>query len=185
MKIQIDSGYLVEDPADSHRYMLIAYNAAADRVYVFRRGEISDGPLDDPENQPEAAEEQAAEAKGGELMLEAIKRDYERYGRDLGCYMTSGRVIWLIAEVERLLADIQYALDRLSVKKDQGPGLRVLIDEATGVGDYFPASELKRRKDQIHEINRNFAVHLEFSKGLVSEIDLLRAKLSRAAEGES
>ena len=73
MKIKVNSGYIVEDPADSRRCMLIAYNAASDHVYVFRRGEIVFLDLDDPENQPEAAEEEAAEAKGGELMRYVIK----------------------------------------------------------------------------------------------------------------
>ncbi len=41
MKLQIDSGYLVPDPADPHRWMLIAYVEDHDMVYVFRRCEES------------------------------------------------------------------------------------------------------------------------------------------------
>ncbi len=78
------------------------------------------------------------------------------------------------AEVEQLREDIQYALDRLSTEADQGPGLRVLIDDATNHGDYFPSYELKRRKEQIHEINRHVANFLEFNAEIIAEVKRLR-----------
>ena len=84
-----------------------------------------------------------------------------------------GQIKRLKSEVERLQADIQYALDRLSTKADQGPGLRVLIDEATGNGDYFPSYELNRRKEQIHEINSHFAKFQEFNAEVVAEVKRL------------
>lgn len=40
MEIKIDSGYIVEDPADLRRVMLIVYNAEEDSVRVFRRIEV-------------------------------------------------------------------------------------------------------------------------------------------------
>ena len=39
MKIQIDSGYITPDPADSHRSMAILYNAESDSVIILRRAE--------------------------------------------------------------------------------------------------------------------------------------------------
>lgn len=83
------------------------------------------------------------------------------------------------AEIDRLREEIQYALDRLSVKADQGPGLRVLIDEATNVGDYFPAYELKRRLDQIHEINHHFGEFQDFTETVIRDAKQLKTEVEQ------
>lgn len=44
IQIQIDHGYIVEDPADPHRYMIITYTAATDAVRTFRRCTMTDNP---------------------------------------------------------------------------------------------------------------------------------------------
>ncbi len=84
-------------------------------------------------------------------------------------------------ELKRLEADIQYALDRLSCEADQGPGLRVLIDEATNHGDYFPSSELKRRLNQIHEINRHFGSFQDFVGEIIEDTKRLFDKVGEQA----
>ncbi len=93
----------------------------------------------------------------------------------------------LYQTAERLQADIQYALDKLSVKADQGPGLRVLIDDATGNGDYFPAYELRRQREQFDALNKQLGETTRFIEEAVvehgarkKEIELLREEL----EGE-
>lgn len=83
-----------------------------------------------------------------------------------------------LAELLEVVKDTQYALDRLALKEDQGPGLRVLIDAATNRGDYFPSCELQRRKEQFADLNQALAGQLEFSDELVKEVDRLTAKLS-------
>ena len=85
-----------------------------------------------------------------------------------------------IVEVKRLREEIQYALDRLSVRADQEPGLRVLIDEATNYGDYFPSSELRRRKDQIHEINHHFGEFQKFTETVIEDAKRLQAEKQAA-----
>ena len=62
MKMYIDSGYIVCDPADYHRYMLIAYNAEADKVFIFRRAEMRDSDFTPATPEKDVA----AEAAGGE-----------------------------------------------------------------------------------------------------------------------
>ena len=42
-KYHIDSGYIVPDPSDPHRFMLIAYIAKTDSVIIFRRAEMTEG----------------------------------------------------------------------------------------------------------------------------------------------
>ena len=48
MKYQINSGYVVPDPADPHRFMLIGYNAASDSVIILRRAEMTESELPNP-----------------------------------------------------------------------------------------------------------------------------------------
>ncbi len=89
------------------------------------------------------------------------------------------KVEQLQTENQSLREEIQYALDRLSVRVDQGPGLRVLIDEATNRGDYFPASELKRRIDQIHEINHHFGEFQDFMKTVIEDTKQLKTEVEQ------
>jgi len=42
MKLRIDSGYIMPDPSDMHRFMLVAYFAELDEVIVFRRAEMNE-----------------------------------------------------------------------------------------------------------------------------------------------
>ena len=80
------------------------------------------------------------------------------------------------AEHKRMQADIQYALDRLANKEDQGEGLRELIDAATNSGDYFPSCEVERRKKQIDDLNRVIGGQTEFHQELIEEIKRLKCE---------
>ena len=87
-----------------------------------------------------------------------------------------GRIFDAALEYEQknseLQADIDYVRDRLVSRNDPDRHtitIRKLIDEATNSGDFFPASELKRRKEQIHEINRHFAEHVEFTDKIIAD----------------
>ena len=82
------------------------------------------------------------------------------------------------SELTRLQGDIEYVRDRLISRDDVDRdtiGIRDLIDEATNKGDFFPSSELKRRKEQIHEINRHFGDFQEFNAEVIADVKRLHA----------
>lgn len=89
----------------------------------------------------------------------------------------------LLAEIEQLQGDIEYARERLTSHDDPDRDtitIRDLIDEATNRGDFFPSDELKRRKKQIAEINRHFQKCQEFSEELIATVKRLQAVMDAA-----
>ncbi|KKL59120.1 hypothetical protein LCGC14_2218550 [marine sediment metagenome] len=48
LQIRIDSGWMVADPADPHRWLLITYTVSEDCVRVFRRCEELDKAATEP-----------------------------------------------------------------------------------------------------------------------------------------
>lgn len=121
MKIKVNSGYIVEDPADSRRCMLIAYNAASDHVYVFRRGEIVFLDLDDPENQPEAAEEKATKTEENKIVCKECN--------------------WRGQPDERLVANNPFQLDEHIHGCPKCKGAHCFFTACDEAGCWYPATE--------------------------------------------
>ena len=66
----------------------------------------------------------------------------------------------LVAEIERLRADIEYVRDRLTSRDDSDQDIitiRGLIDEATNSGDFFPAYELRRQREEREQHSQTVA----------------------------
>lgn len=83
-------------------------------------------------------------------------------------------------EIERLRADAEYVRNRLTSRDDDDRdtiSLRDLIDKATNNGNFFPAYELRRRKDRIKDINAALNLSGKTNKAAMQKIERLQEAL--------